>query len=986
MATKNARLVARKSSTALAVPLAGSTLVAEILLNVADKKLYSKDETAIFQVAPSMAEHNLKAPISSPAFTDAPTAPTPSTADNSTKLATTAFVKTVVNALIDAAPGALDTLNELAAALGDDPNFAATVTASLAGKQPLSSNLTVLSGTAPGTAGLSVLGSSLVGEVRDLLDTAPYVATRAALKTIDTSKDTTAFLTEPGREGTFIWKAGNYSAQVAADTAEGIYVKATAIAATAGAWVRQFAEFASIKWFGCVGDYDPVARTGTNDTAAIQAAFAACVALNVEIAVPSGVYYHLGELVYPVGKRLRGAGRRLSQFYIEIDNTMAGSRFLGQNMGMDDIGHVVWLSSPLGPDDGEYGSGATLGKYFTNGTPVAVGKFVANRIGFYKAPGSPYFPAHALNGLGRISGVYVNDLEVEDYSGSAIHFHWGANGTGLGSRPVATYHPNDIRIRNVTAKNCGKTYTFSSCFNVSLTGIKANCKIFGDLLPGDEADTYAVAEEKPFVGSAIHISDFNVDGLVDINPASDSDGSMKIVSLGISKCDFDVSTGLGTQRLLYWKAICIENGKLKGADDVSRGIDLTGAAGEGIIRNVNITELSRAKTGIRVADTRGNWLLDGISVASTTGIDWTRAVGVRCVNMSLTLLNRAGLTGDQTALGVTGSEATTTLTANKAANATSITVAGLSTVLRPGDTIVVDGNNIKVSGTRLIRSGETSIPIEAMTWSALSGATVYCDQRSVPDITYSYFEGYDFGATLSNCLRVNIVANKFVDIAKQGVTGIAKVGSIGSNEFVRGGQHRLIDAAYPSRNIILAGGSEGIVLDGNILGVGAKLVEIWIQTSTDSGAIQVINSIIGDGVPIVADFSLATQNSARLTASQYNEFRGNKRRDGAMITGPATWYEILQNGIIRYHGTAPPTLGDVRAGSTADNTTPTRLTPTSWHCITTGPGGGASWRANGTGYGTTAERPALTARDAGWAYFDSTLAKMIMWNGAAWLV
>lgn len=76
-------------------------------------------------------------PLVSPHFTGAPTAPTPDKLDDSTKIATTAFVKLIVNDVIAAAPGALDTLNELAAALGDDPNFATTITNALAEKAAL---------------------------------------------------------------------------------------------------------------------------------------------------------------------------------------------------------------------------------------------------------------------------------------------------------------------------------------------------------------------------------------------------------------------------------------------------------------------------------------------------------------------------------------------------------------------------------------------------------------------------------------------------------------------------------------------------------------------------------------------------------------------------------------------------------------------------------------------------------------------------------
>ena len=62
---------------------------------------------------------------------------TASGGDSSTALATTAFVAGEINSLIDAAPGALNTLNELAAALGDDANFSTTVTNSIATKLPI---------------------------------------------------------------------------------------------------------------------------------------------------------------------------------------------------------------------------------------------------------------------------------------------------------------------------------------------------------------------------------------------------------------------------------------------------------------------------------------------------------------------------------------------------------------------------------------------------------------------------------------------------------------------------------------------------------------------------------------------------------------------------------------------------------------------------------------------------------------------------------
>ena len=78
-----------------------------------------------------------KADLASPTFTGTPEAPTATAGTNTTQIATTAFVTGAISDLTDSAPGALDTLNELAAALGDDANFSTTVTNSIADKLPL---------------------------------------------------------------------------------------------------------------------------------------------------------------------------------------------------------------------------------------------------------------------------------------------------------------------------------------------------------------------------------------------------------------------------------------------------------------------------------------------------------------------------------------------------------------------------------------------------------------------------------------------------------------------------------------------------------------------------------------------------------------------------------------------------------------------------------------------------------------------------------
>ncbi|EAO5491651.1 phage tail protein [Salmonella enterica] len=93
-----------------------------------------------------MSETQTKAPLDSPAFTGTPTTPTPADDAKGLQTANAEFVRKLIAALVGSVPESLDTLQELADALGNDPNFATTVLNKLAGKQPLDETLTALSG------------------------------------------------------------------------------------------------------------------------------------------------------------------------------------------------------------------------------------------------------------------------------------------------------------------------------------------------------------------------------------------------------------------------------------------------------------------------------------------------------------------------------------------------------------------------------------------------------------------------------------------------------------------------------------------------------------------------------------------------------------------------------------------------------------------------------------------------------------------------
>ncbi|WP_286912076.1 phage tail protein [Pseudomonas sp. UBA6315] len=134
----------------------------------------------------------LKAPLANPALTGAPTAPTAATGNNSQQIANTAFVQAAVAGLVDSAPAALDTLKELAAALGNDPNFATTVTNTLATK---AAKATTLAGYGIGDGytkaqmdSLLIVKSPLTSPAFEGMPTAPTAADFSSTKQVATTE------------------------------------------------------------------------------------------------------------------------------------------------------------------------------------------------------------------------------------------------------------------------------------------------------------------------------------------------------------------------------------------------------------------------------------------------------------------------------------------------------------------------------------------------------------------------------------------------------------------------------------------------------------------------------------------------------------------------------------------------------------------------------------------------------------------------------
>lgn len=117
-------------------------------------------------------ELQLKANKHSPNFTGKPTSPKPPKDSNDTSISTTSWVRDAIAELVGSSPETLNTLAELAEALGNDPNFATTITEELAQKQPLSPLLTAIAAvTTAANKLLYFTGSNKVG-LTDFTETA----------------------------------------------------------------------------------------------------------------------------------------------------------------------------------------------------------------------------------------------------------------------------------------------------------------------------------------------------------------------------------------------------------------------------------------------------------------------------------------------------------------------------------------------------------------------------------------------------------------------------------------------------------------------------------------------------------------------------------------------------------------------------------------------------------------------------------------------
>lgn len=374
-----------------------------------------------------------------------------------------------------------------------------SVTAAAAGYQPLDSDLTAIAGLSTTTFGRSLLTQTAAEDARNTLDVAPYVATRTALKALDTTKDTTAVLTEDGRSGAFTFRAGDYSTQIAADTAEILYVKATAIAATAGAWVRQglwYFNGISVRWAGAVADGT------TDDKAAIQAALDLVKALGFQhLHFPGSptAYKITGSLTYDIS----GIGSGRFDKRLKITGDGPASTAISMTGVADEAFEYI------GANPSVESSFSISGLRITGNNTVGSTGLKLTKVAFAS---TDHLIIEAFD-----YNLDCTDVEQTQFSNS--NFRWGLHGVRFNASGGTT-SPNSLNFFNCAIANnstYGALFTNANAVNFVGGSVQYNGSSTGDsghwgIKFSEAGDGYGTVN---FIGTAIEgntgLSDFIAD-------------------------------------------------------------------------------------------------------------------------------------------------------------------------------------------------------------------------------------------------------------------------------------------------------------------------------------------------------------------------------------------------------------------------------------------------------------------------------------------
>lgn len=535
------------------------------------------------------------------------------------------------------------------------------------------------------------------------------------------------------------------------------YTPAGATDATQGGyWLLDVPE-ASPKMLGAADD--PAFTTDVK--AILQAARDYCCVRHVPLRI-DGYFYCLGPLRIDFPLQIVGMGRMNCgiRFRINPSSFEPGLHIMAPNVSVSDVQLDASATQTITNGEGFYGTCATVGEGYMNPAfdPVKVRNVTFERILFSRAPDTG--AAHAFCQTGRSSHVSIEDSDFDGYPehGNAILAHWGAHldpldfTTSLILPPFLphhfSHHPNNLRVRNIRLRGCGRLAALSACYDIDIDGVDMQGDGQGsqliDLPVGDEGDTFAHPDDQGKVYRGFSLRNLrakflNGNGANSITAidcsgfctSKQTDASLAAYASAPYTTEVYAGRVQKRTRQMEWKEVVFDNvtfdygPRAAGSTPTTdQTVYLRNLLGQFTFRNVYF----QARDGVRavyLANCIGEFRFDSCKFYGTVKVQGVSNIGFYNCQIEQPLI-----TTGTAAIEVSGAMPTYTKDAGTTAiGATLVTfTAALTHRFLIGQPISYTGGTVYV--TEYAEVGDTSVKVSPLPAAAAAGATFTLDQRT----------------------------------------------------------------------------------------------------------------------------------------------------------------------------------------------------------------------------------------------------------------